>query len=63
MSIELITANVVSVGVPICRMFNPSIAPLNRNGTQTLRTLAPPRRLNERTTLKNDDIVSIVESQ
>lgn len=58
MSIELITANVVSVGVPIWRMFRPSIAPLNRNGTQTLRTFAPPRRLNDTMTLKDNEIVS-----
>lgn len=51
MSMELSTANVVSVGVPIVRMFRLSIAPLNRNGTATLSTLAPPRRLREMTTL------------
>lgn len=55
MSMELTTANVVSVGVPSVRMFRLSIAPLNRNGTATLSTLAPPRRLREMTTLSRQN--------
>lgn len=54
-SIELITAAVVSTGVPIWSTFKPSTAPLNRNGTQTLRIFAPPRRLREITTLNEED--------
>lgn len=51
-SMEEITAAVVSVGVPICKRLSESIAPLNRKGTQTFNNFAPPRRLNEMTTLK-----------
>lgn len=49
---ELITANDVSPGVPICKIFKLSTAPLNRNGTQTFNTLAPPNKPNETITLK-----------
>lgn len=49
---ELITANDVSAGVPICKIFKLSIASLNRKGTQTLSTFAPPNKLNDKTTLK-----------
>lgn len=49
---DVVTASVASTGVSILNTFRLSTAPLNINGTQTLRTLAPKRRLSESMTLK-----------